>query len=510
LTRRNGPTIVLIDPDPQDRGLASVVLSRDFPDARLREVEDAAGFALALGRSPIDLVITEQDLPWSDGLSILSTVKESHQDVPVVMFTHGRDHEVAVKAMKAGLADYVVKSSKGYLRLSAVIREALDRAEQDQQVARSEPWLQTLLERANIGVFRSTLDERLIEANPAVLRLLGVKTLEEALRVDLPTHFFHSEKRGELEHQLTEKGELQARVVEVERPDGSKVWLNLTEILLLDVDGDIVVDVILNDVSHVMRKEQILRQRSEELERSNVDLSEFASIASHELKEPLRAVRRYSEILGAEIGSDLGDEQRLALDYILAGSEKMQAMVDGLLRFSKLGAGGRAFEACDCNTVVDEAIRNLQSAIEESGARISREGLPTVLADQTELQLVFQNLIGNAIRFRSPRRRPRIEIRAQLEDQDWVFAVSDNGIGIEAKDSQRIFKLFGRLDTDRAGTGIGLVICKRVVERHGGRIWVECEQGKGSVFSFSIPVHGREVGSDSTVKTVRSSGSNSK
>ncbi len=493
LTTHSDPRILLVDDDPQDRALASVVLSRDFPNARLREVHDAAGFALALGGQRLDLVITEYELAWSDGLAVLAAVKESHPDVPVMMFTRARDEEVAVRAMKAGLADYVGKSSKGYLRLAAAAREALDRAEQDQQVARSEPWLQTLLERANIGVFRSTLDERLIEANAAVLRLLGVKTLEEALRVDLPTHFFHSENRGELEHQLTERGELQARVVEVARPDGTKVWLNLTEVLLLDVDGDIVVDVILNDVSHVMRKEQALRQRTEDLQRSNVDLSEFASIASHELKEPLRAVRRYSEILADDLGDDLGDEQQLALDYILGATAKMQSMVDGLLRFSRLGAGGRAFEACDSNTVVDEAIRNLQSPIEESRARIERDGLPTVLADFTELQLVFQNLIANAIRFRAPRRVPKIAIRAQRSDGDWVFSVSDNGIGMKPGDTARIFKLFGRLDTDRAGTGIGLVICKRVVERHGGRIWVESEPGKGSVFSFSIPVQEREA-----------------
>ncbi|NIQ30420.1 MAG: PAS domain S-box protein, partial [Acidobacteria bacterium] len=170
--------------------------------------------------------------------------------------------------------------------LSAAVREALERAEHEQQVARSEPWLQTLLERANIGVFRTTLDQRLIEANPALLRLLGVKTLEEALRMNLPTHFFPEAGHARLESEASATGDPQARLVEIERPDGSTAWLNMTEVLLLDVDGEIVVDVLVQDLSHLKHSEQSTRLKLAELEQANADLAGFASIASHELKAP--------------------------------------------------------------------------------------------------------------------------------------------------------------------------------------------------------------------------------
>ena len=487
-----GPRILLVDDNAQDRGLTSVVLSRDFPSAVIVEVADASAFALAIGR-PVDLVITESELAWSDGLAILTTMKESHPEVPVVMFTHGRDEEAAVQAMKRGLSDYVVKSSKGYLRLAAAVREALERAEHDQQVARSEPWLQTLLERANIGVFRTTLDQRLIEANPALLRLLGVKTLEEALRMSLPTHFFPEADRAPLESETSPSGDPQARLVEVERPDGTTAWLNMTEVLLLDVDGEIVVDVLVQDLSHLKQSEQDTKLRLSELEQTNADLAGFASIASHELKAPLRAIARHGEVLEKDLGAQLEGEQRESLEFVLDGARRMQTLVDGLLEFSRLNVGWQGFEACDCNTLVDEAIRDLEPIIEETGARIERGGLPTVLGDPTKLGLVFQNLLSNALRFRAAGRRPRVEIRARRESEDWLCSVSDNGIGLDPGQSEAIFAIFGRLEPARAGTGIGLALCKRVVERHGGRIWVESKSGEGSKFSFTVAIKPREA-----------------
>ena len=478
----------MVDDNGQDRGLASVVLSREFPAARLVEAGDASAFALALSRGGIDLVITEYELSWSDGLKVLETVRESHPEVPVIMFTLASDEEVAVRAMKAGLADYIIKSSKGFLRLASSVREALERADHDQRVARSEPWLHTLLDRANVGVFRSTLDERLIEANPAVLRLLGVKTLEEALQMNLPSHFFPTPDRAPRGKVLETGSDPEARLIELKRSDGSSVWLSMTEVLLLDVDGDIVVDVLLQDMTHLKRSERELRLRLVELEDANSDLSDFASVASHELKSPMRAMRGHCELLARDLEGKLADEQRESLDFIVTGARKMQALLDGLLRFSRLSVGWQGFEACDCNTLVDEAIRDLEPLIEEAGARVERLGLPTVLGDPTELGLVFHNLISNALRFRSAERPARVRVSARQDGDEWLFAVADNGIGLDTGLSDKIFEIFGRLEPDRAGTGIGLAICKRVVERHGGRIWVESEIGKGSKFSFTIAI----------------------
>lgn len=488
----SAPRILLVDDDAQDRGLTSVVLSRDLPTAVIVEVADASDFALALGRR-LDLVITESSLAWSDGLAVLSTVKKGHPEVPVVMFTHDGNQDVAVRAMKRGLADYVVKSSEGYLRLGSAAREALERAEHQQQVARSEPWLQTLLERANVGVFRTTLDQRLIEANAALLRLLGVKTLQEALQMNLPTHFFPEAARGSLGSDTSPSGDPQARIVEIERPDGTTAWLNMTEVLLLDVDGEIVIDVLVQDLSHLKQSEQDTKLRVAELEQANTDLAGFASIASHELKAPLRAMVRHGENLEQDLANRLVGDERESLEFVIGGARRMQTLVDGLLEFSRLNVGWQGFEACDCNALVDDAVRDLEPTIEETGARVERDTLPTVLGDPTELGLVFQNLISNALRFRAAERRPRIRVGAVRDGDHWRFSVSDNGIGLDPAESDTIFSIFGRLEPDRAGTGIGLALCKRVVERHGGRIWVESTLGKGSKFSFTVAIKPREV-----------------
>ncbi|MFQ5527829.1 MAG: ATP-binding protein [Thermoanaerobaculia bacterium] len=485
-----GPRILLIDEDPQDRSLAVLVLSRDLDKPRISEIGSANEFTVALSRGAFDVVVTEQSLSWSDGIDAVETIRESRSDVPIVVFTKTADVETSVKAMRSGVFEYIVKSSKGFLRLGGAVREALERSEQEHQVARSEPWLQTLLDRANVGVFRSTLDERLIEANPAVLRLLGVGSIQEALEVDLPTHFLGTEGgRADLLQRLNSEGELQARVVELERPDGTTVWLNLTEVLLLDVDGDIVVDVLIHDISHLRQGEGGIQDRLEELERSNEDLKSFASVASHELKEPLRAIGKYSELLSGDLEGELPEAAAESLGFIQDGVERMQRLVDGLLQFSRISADWRGFEACDCNTLVDRAISDLQPMIEETGATLHRRGLPTILGDADELEHVFQNLLSNALKFRREG-PPRVSISVSRDQGFFVFSVRDNGIGIEPRDADRIFKIFTRLHPERPGSGIGLALCRRIVERHGGRIWVESNPGGGAIFSFTIPING--------------------
>ena len=483
----DNPRILLIDEDAQDRSLAAVVLGRELGEVRVQEIGDASAFALALSRGGIDLVITEYELSWSDGLSILKTVRESRPEVPVLIFTRVKDEEIAVRGMKAGLSDYLVKSSKGFLRLATAVREALDRADQSQLVARSEPWLQTLLDRANIGVFRSTLDERLIEANPAVLRLLGADSMEEVLRLALPTHFIHTRGRPELTQRLGEAGDVQARVVEFTRPNGKKVWLNLTEVLLLDVDGDIVVDVLMNDVSHVKQRDVELQGRVDDLERSNEELKNFASLASHELKEPLRAVRKHTELLAKDLQQQVEGRSRESLEFVVSAAARMQELVDGLLSFSQLNSGWKGFAVCDCNTLVDRAIQSLQPMIEESQATVQREGLPTLLGDPGELEHVFMNLIANALKYRGEE-LPLVTIQAVQSDGEWIFSVEDNGIGIDTRDAEKVFELFSRLHPEISGSGVGLALCKRIIDRHGGRIWVERRKPRGSRFVFALPI----------------------
>ena len=487
-----GPRILLLDENVQDRALAATVLSRHLPEARLDEVEHAADFARALGAGHFDVLISEFHLSWSDGAKLLSAVRDSHPEIPVLFFCASAEVQEVVEAMKGGVADFLFKTSTGYLRLPRAVEEALDLARQRRLVARSEPWLQTLLDRANIGVFRSTLDERLVESNPALLRLLGANSVHEALQLDLPAPHFRPEGPDSLLDRLSEQGELQSRQVEVRRPDGSKVWLSLTEVLLLDVDGDIVVDVLVQDVSHHQRGLNELQRQVESLERTNARLGEFASIASHELQEPLRIVEKYGALAAESSDSEMSAEQREALDFVRGGARRMRNLVEDLLQFSRLETEARAFEACDCNSLVEEAAKSLLAAVEESEARIEREGLPTVLGDRAQLVQLLQNLLANAVKFRGDA-APQIHISAERKGDEWVFSVEDNGIGIDPRHSQEIFKLFHRLQPELPGTGIGLALCQRIVERHGGRIWVDSHPGRGSTFFFTLPEAGAEV-----------------
>lgn len=236
------------------------------------------------------------------------------------------------------------------------------------------------------------------------------------------------------------------------------------------------------------REREALARQAAELARSNADLERFAYVASHDLQEPLRMVASYTTLLGRRYGGRLDADADEFIAYAVDGATRMQQLIDDLLAYSRVGTRGKDFVPTDCESVLDHALANLQFAIQESGAVVTREPLPTVTADAAQLTLVFQNLVGNAIKFRGAE-RPAIHVSAAQRDGAWVFAVSDNGIGIDPAYADRIFVVFQRLHgpADYSGTGIGLAISKRIVERHGGRIWVESEPGKGATFRFTIP-----------------------
>jgi light-regulated signal transduction histidine kinase (bacteriophytochrome) len=227
---------------------------------------------------------------------------------------------------------------------------------------------------------------------------------------------------------------------------------------------------------------------SEELARSNTDLRDFAYVASHDLKKPLQSIEGFAKLLARRYKGKLDAKADEFIEYIGSGVKRMQMLIKDLLEYSQVGAKEKKFKPADCSGVVQKAVGNLQAAIEESNAVVTYDGLPTVMVDTPQMISLFQNLIDNAIKFRGEE-APRVHISAERKGDEWVFSIRDNGIGIEPKDSERIFGMFQRLhgSTDYPGTGIGLAICKKIIERHGGRIWVESEAGKGSTFYFTMP-----------------------
>jgi signal transduction histidine kinase len=240
---------------------------------------------------------------------------------------------------------------------------------------------------------------------------------------------------------------------------------------------------------HRDKLEAIVRRRTAALQRSNEDLQQFAYIASHDLQEPLRTVKSFVQLLAKRYSEKLDAEAQEFIDYAVDGVARMEQLIAALLTYSRVDTKGHPFSEADAEQILEEALSNLTAAIQESHATISHDHLPKLLCDQAQLVQVFQNLIGNSLKFRGDE-PPRVHIAAVREDDNWRFAFRDNGIGIDPEYQQRIFMIFQRLHTRKAypGTGIGLAYCRKVIERHGGRIWVESKEGEGATFHFTLPV----------------------
>ncbi|MCB9606767.1 MAG: PAS domain-containing protein [Polyangiaceae bacterium] len=247
--------------------------------------------------------------------------------------------------------------------------------------------------------------------------------------------------------------------------------------------------MVFTDVTARRSMENQLQSTNRELERSNADLERFAYVASHDLQEPLRMVAMYTELLGERYSGQLDDKAQKYIDYAMDGAQRMRRLIDDLLLFSRVQSSAQPASPTALGAVVDEALELLAARIEETGARIDFDDLPTVSADPAQLRQVLTNLIGNALKYLPPDTIPEVRIRAEREDSGWVISVKDNGLGVDPAHHARIFEIFQRLHARDAypGTGIGLAIVKRVVERHGGRVWLESELGAGATFYFSLP-----------------------
>jgi signal transduction histidine kinase len=269
---------------------------------------------------------------------------------------------------------------------------------------------------------------------------------------------------------------------------GRKIMLlNARRIYREDIGMQMIL-LAIEDITESRQREKELKKLSEELARSNTDLRDFAYVASHDLKKPLQSIEGFAKLLGRRYKGKLDAKADEFIEYIGSGVKRMQELIKDLLEYSQIGAKEKKFKPTNCSGVVEKALGNLQAAIEERNAVVTYDELPTVMIDTPQMISLFQNLIDNAIKFHGEE-APRIHISTERKGDEWVFSIRDNGIGIDPKDSERIFGMFQRLhgSTDYPGTGIGLAICKRIIERHGGRIWVESEAGKGSTFYFTMP-----------------------
>jgi PAS domain S-box-containing protein len=275
-------------------------------------------------------------------------------------------------------------------------------------------------------------------------------------------------------------------------PDQSRHWIASEGRVHANDKGEPVhMSGVVMNIDERKQLEQALAEQAEGLARSNRELEMFASVASHDLQEPLRMVSSYVELLAKRYEGKLDDKANRWIHFAMDGAMRMKQLINDLLEFSRVGTHGKPLEPTDCGVVFQKVVANLQKAIVENRATVTRGPLPVVNADVTQLTQVFQNLIGNALKFHGPV-PPVVRVEAQRQGRNWLFSVQDNGIGIDPQYAHRIFVIFQRLHSreEYAGTGIGLALCKKVIERHGGHIWVESQPGEGATFYFTLPAAG--------------------
>jgi len=356
----------------------------------------------------------------------------------------------------------------------------------------SEALYRQTFELATAGIAHVDLSGRFMKVNRRLCEILGYG--EQELIGRPVKEISHPEDRNLTDSQRmrVRSGEKQSVRFEKRylRKSGAIVWVDLSVALACDASGVPQYEIALfDDITERKKAEAALREAHEELKRSNAELEQFAYVASHDLQEPLRMVSSYTQLLMRRYGDKLDGDAREFTAFIVDGATRMKQLIEDLLAYSRVGTRDKNFKPVDAGSSLGRALTNLRAAIQDSGATVTHDPLPTIPCDEVQLAQLFQNLIGNALKFRKPDAAPAVHVGAADQGAEWEFMVRDNGIGIEPQYFERIFMVFQRLHDkgEYPGTGIGLAIVKKVVERHGGRIWVQSQPGAGTTFHFTMP-----------------------
>lgn len=482
--------ILLVDGNVEERALAAFVLRQGLADHVVEEVGDAIVLAERLVRDELAAVVTEAELPWASGLDVLESVKRLRPACPVVLFTGQGSESIAAEGIRRGLDGYVIKRPGGYLALPAAVRDAMERAAQSARQAGGARF-ETLLAELPLGLFVAARDGTITEATPAAARLLGAAEADAVTGENLLALVAEPARR-QLQTALERGQPLRDLEIEVSGAAGERTWLRLNLCRVAEIgrprgrwEGCV------EDITPFKRAERQTAERAAALTRSNEELQQFSYVISHDLQEPLQLISRYTQLVVERWAGRLDTDAQRYLAHVLTSAARMQAMINDVLEYARVETRGRPFAAVDSESALVEALAGLKAVVEETGARVTWHGLPRLMADGGQLVQLFQNLLSNAIKFRSEK-PPRVQVSAVETEQGWVFAVADNGVGIPEGQLERIFGMFQRLHTaeEVPGTGIGLAICKRIVERHGGQIWATSSPGEGATFYFSIPRQG--------------------
>ncbi len=378
----------------------------------------------------------------------------------------------------------------------AITKDISERKNAENALKESEEKFRELFNNANDMISLNLMKENGLPGRFIEVNEVGTERLEyskdELLNMS-PVDIVAPDKRIEMPKNAMElwtKGHAKFEIIHVAK-NGKRIPVEVNN-HLFKLKGKTVALAISRDITERKKTEKEMKKLIDNLKRSNDELEQFAYVASHDLQEPLRTIASFTQLLERRYKGKFDSDADEFMNYVIGASIRMKDQIEGLLEFSRVTRGEKTFKCINMNDILNNAIYNLKTLIEENNARITYDPLPELTGDADQLQRVFQNIISNALKFRKKNEGPNIHISVQRdkENNEYVFKVADNGIGIEKQYMERIFVIFRRLHTQEEykGTGIGLSIVKRIIERHNGRIWVESEVGKGSTFYFTIPL----------------------
>ena len=494
---------VLIVEDSEDDALLLIrLLQQSGFQALFHRVQSEPEMEAALDEREWDLVLSDHNMPGFSSRRALELLRSRGGDIPFIIISGMIGEDAAVESMRAGAQDYIMKGHFARLvpAIERELREAKMRRDRTRDekamleaLRRSEEHARLALQAGQMATWEYVLPEGESVWNEQHYRMLGyvpgsvIPSYQAWASRIHPDDLADAESR--FQRSLREGGEYKDEF-RVLWPDGSLHWMEARGVTDREASGGRSRSCgVMIDVTSRKHTEEALRRTIADLARSNKELEQFAYVSSHDLQEPLRMVSAFVGLLRDEYRDRLDAKADEYIGYAMEGAVRMQTLIKDLLAYSRIGVHAKEMGVTDTRESVANALSNLKAAIEESNARITLDSLPVVTADGLQLTQVFQNLIGNAIKYRRVQVEPEIQVRAERKAGEWQFSVRDNGIGIDPRYAGKLFKVFQRLHTREQyeGTGIGLAICKKIVEGHGGRIWFESELGQGSTFCFTIP-----------------------
>jgi PAS domain S-box-containing protein len=474
--------VMVVDDEPQILTSIQDLLEDDFSVVTTTSGESAL---TKLQENGVAVILSDQRMPGLSGDEFLQKASDlSH--ATRLLITGYSDWDALVRAVNNGRIYSYVQKPWDPMDLKMKVAKAAEHYRLQLELTYERDLLHALMDSMPDTIFFKDIGSRFTRINPAMARLLGISSCDDAIGKsdqDFLSEEFAAASLAEEREIIRSAKQVKDKVENVPAAGGQALWCSTTKVPIVNSQNRVTGLIgISRDITERKNAEEMMVRHAEELER-------FAFISAHDLQEPLRTISSFSQVLARRYKGKLDAEADQYLDLIAGGAARMRQLIRDLLEYGRVGRRERDFQPIDFSSALLEAQALLRTAIEESGAVVKSGPLPTINADGVQIVQLFQNLLSNAIKFRG-NEPPRVSVAAELSNGAWEFSVQDAGIGIDPHYTDQIFRVFARLHRadEYPGTGIGLALCKTIVERHGGRIWVESALGKGANFRFLIPL----------------------